>query len=108
MTKAIIIGISQMVTGQRDVSEIGGPVKIAQYTAASAKKGVINFLWFVALISLQLGLLNLLPIPGLDGSHLVMYLVEAIIRRPVPQKIQEILFKFGWVILISLMIFCIV
>ena len=61
--------------------------------------------WFVALISINLGLANLLPIPLLDGGHLFFYMVEAVVRRPIPIQIQQLAFKFGFVFLISLFVF---
>ena len=62
-------------------------------------------LWFGAMISINLGVMNLLPIPMLDGGHLLFYLIEAIIGRPINVKVQEIAFRIGFAILISLMIF---
>ena len=105
MSASILKAIGQMVTGQRDLAEMGGPLKIAQYSAKSASMGITNVLWLVAVISLNLGLINLLPIPMLDGGHLAYYSIEAINGKPLSEKVQNIGFKIGFIMLISLMIF---
>lgn len=97
--------MGQMIAGQRSVDELGGPIKIAKYSGQSMEKGFATVLWFMALLSINLGLINLFPIPMLDGGHLFFYAVQAIIRRPVPEKIQEFAFKCGFAFIISLMIF---
>jgi regulator of sigma E protease len=97
--------LKQIIVGQRSVEELGGPIKIAQYSGQSMSQGWLTVLWFMAMLSVNLGLINLFPIPVLDGGHLVFYLVEGIIRRPVPEKLQEVFFKAGFAMVISLMLF---
>lgn len=97
--------IVQVVTGRRDVAELGGPVKIAQFSGQSAALGLPALISFVALISINLGFINLLPIPMLDGGHLFLYALEAIRRRPLDPKLQEWAFMSGFALLMSLMLF---
>ncbi len=97
--------ILQMLTGQRNTDDIGGPIKIAKYSVKMAEQGFLTFLHLVALISLNLGLVNLLPIPMLDGGHLFYYTIEAIIGRSINYTVQNMGFKIGFAIIISLMIF---
>jgi len=108
-TKAIIstmvTGLGQIVTGQRSVKELGGPIKIAQYSGESLSHGPIDFVWFVALISINLGFINLLPIPALDGGHLAFYAAEAVRRKPVGQRSQEWAFRTGVAFVLALMLF---
>jgi regulator of sigma E protease len=105
MSIGMLKAIWQIVTGVRGTDQLGGPIKIAQYSGQSAKLGLESVLSFIALISLNLGLVNLFPIPMLDGGHLMYYSIEAATGRPVAQKIQEIGFKLGFALLITLMIF---
>ena len=86
----------------------GGPIMIAKLAKDSAREGESNFIAFIAFLSLNLGLLNLLPIPVLDGGHIVFLLIEGIIRRPLPTKAKLIIQQVGMVILIAFMLFVIV
>ncbi len=95
--------IWQMLTGQRGTSDLGSIGKIADYTTKSMEHGWMIMFTNLALLSLNLGLLNLLPIPVLDGGHLLYYGIQAIIRRPVPYKIQMIGMKLGVIVIITLM-----
>jgi regulator of sigma E protease len=97
--------LGQIVTGRRSVKELGGPIKIAQISGQQASLGMLNFIAFIALISINLGFINLLPIPMLDGGHLALYLFEGIARRPVPEKAMEWAFRSGLAVLLSFMIF---
>ena len=97
--------IGQMITGQRSGKEIGGPIKIAQYSAKFAEQGIGSLLWFMALLSLNLGLMNLLPIPALDGGHLLIYAIEAVLGKKIANKIQNYGFQIGLFLLIMLTIF---
>ncbi len=97
--------LGQIIVGQRSFGELGGPLKIAKYSGQSFKRGFGMVMWFIAMISANLGLMNLLPIPILDGGHLFFYLVEAIRRKPISEKIQAGLFKMGFIFLVGLMIF---
>lgn len=95
--------VGQMVTGQRGVQDLKGPVGIAQLSGQAANKDLHTVLWLVALLSANLGLVNLFPIPLLDGGHLTYYAVEAVRGRPMAQRAQEYGFRLGFVILFSLM-----
>lgn len=97
--------MKQMVTGQRGLEELGGPIRIAQYSGESARQGWQTMLWFMAMLSINLGLINLFPIPMLDGGHLAFYLLEAVRGRPMAVKIQEYSLRFGFALLVTLMVF---
>lgn len=86
---------------------IGGPVKIAQVSAQSAEGGIFTFLSFLALLSMSLAVINILPFPALDGGHFVMLAYEGIVRRPVPYKVQVVLQNVGFALLLVLMLFVI-
>ncbi len=86
------------------ISSLGGPILIAQMAGKQAELGIINLFFFMALLSINLGFLNLLPIPVLDGGHLFFYLIEAIIRRPLSEKQMEYAQKVGFVILGAIML----
>lgn len=105
LTATMADGVVQVVTGRRSVEELGGPIKIAQFSGQQAALGLPNLIQFMALISINLGFINLLPVPMLDGGHLFLYAVEAIRRRPLAPKIQEMAFMSGFVALMSLMLF---
>ena len=97
--------LGKMITGSADSSQLGGPIRIAKITGQVAEYGVIPFLSIMAYISLSLGLINLFPIPMLDGGHLMFYLIEKVLGRPLNQKIQEGFFRIGLFLLFSLMFF---
>jgi regulator of sigma E protease len=99
--------LGQLVTGQRDTSQLKGPIGIAQMSGQATESGTGTFIWFIAMLSANLGLVNLLPVPLLDGGHLLYYAVEALQGRPLARKVQEIGFKIGFVLLASLMGFTI-
>ena len=95
--------LGKMIMGEASVRNLSGPISIAQYAGASAKLGVARFLEFLALVSVSLGVLNLLPIPILDGGHLLYYLIEFATRRPVSEHLQSWGQQLGLVMLLSLM-----
>jgi regulator of sigma E protease len=97
-------GLSQIVTGRRSVKDLGGPLKIAKFSGEQASMGMLPFLWFLAVISINLGFLNLLPIPMLDGGHLFFYGIEAVRRKPLRPEAQEWAFRTGLAALLALMI----
>jgi regulator of sigma E protease len=97
-------GLAQIVTGRRSLDELGGPLKIAQISGEQAAQGVGALISFIALVSINLGFINLLPIPMLDGGHLFFYGIEAIQRRPVSARIQEIAFRSGLALLLSMLV----
>ena len=102
---AIFKAIGELITGKRSVDELSGPIKMAKYSGKTVEMGFTVVLWFAAMISLNLGVMNLLPIPVLDGGHLFFYLIEAIRGKPLSQKIQQISFKFGLSLVLTLMLF---
>lgn len=97
--------IMQVITGRRSVEELGGPLKIAQFSGQQATLGATAFVEFMAMISINLGFINLLPIPLLDGGHLFFYAVEAVRRRPINPVVQEWAFRSGFALLLGLMLF---
>jgi regulator of sigma E protease len=105
MTSLMVTGIVQIVTGDRSVKELGGPVKIAKFSGEQLSLGWPQFVWFAALISLNLAFINLLPIPALDGGHLAFYAAEAIRRKPASPRSQEWAFRTGLAFVLALMLF---
>ena len=105
MSVSIFKAVGQLITGKKSIKELGGPVKIAEYSGQSMSMGLMVVLWFMAMISVNLGAMNLLPLPVLDGGHLFYYLIEIIMGRPLPEKVQSLGFQFGFAVLIALMIF---
>ena len=97
--------IGKMILGSADTSQLGGPIRIAKITGQVAEYGIIPFFSIMAYISISLGLINLFPIPMLDGGHLMFYLFEKILGRPLSQKTQEGFFRIGLFLLFSLMFF---
>lgn len=96
--------LGQVVTGTRSVKDLGGPLKIAQVSGEQFKLGLESFILFVALISINLGFINLLPIPMLDGGHLMFYAVEAVRRKPASPKVQEWAFRSGFALVVVFML----
>jgi len=97
--------IVSLLKGSGDTSQLGGPIKIAKITGQVAQYGIIAFLSITAYISISLGLINLFPIPMLDGGHLMFYAFEKLLGRPLKQKTQEGFFRIGLFLLFSLMFF---
>ncbi len=97
--------IGSIVSGKSDNAELGGPIKIAVTTKTFAQNGFASLLFFIALLSINLGLINLLPIPILDGGHLVFILYEIIFRKPMPNMVKEKLLRFGFACIMTLIIF---
>lgn len=95
--------LGKLVTGVVSVDNLSGPISIAKGAGATADYGLVYFLGFMALVSVNLGIINLLPLPVLDGGHLLFYIIEAVTGRPVPEKIQEVGFKIGAALLMMLM-----
>jgi len=95
--------VGKLVTGDVSLSHLSGPISIAKGAGSSAEYGLVYFLSFLALISVNLGIINLFPLPVLDGGHLFFFAIEALTGRPVPEKIQEIGFKIGVMVLLILM-----
>jgi regulator of sigma E protease len=97
--------IGSMLTGNVDTSQLGGPIRIAKISGQVAEFGILPFISLMAYISISLGLINLFPIPMLDGGHLMFYGIEKVLGRPLSQKTQEGFFRIGMFLLLSLMFF---
>ncbi len=97
--------IGAMIFGKADTSQLGGPIRIAKISGQVAEFGLLAFISMMAYISISLGLINLFPIPMLDGGHLMFYAFEKVLGRPLSQKTQEGFFRIGLFLLLSLMIF---
>ncbi|MBO1323672.1 RIP metalloprotease RseP [Acetobacter sp. TBRC 12305] len=98
-------GLWQIISGQHSAREMGGPLKIAQLSGQVAQYGFASLLSFMALLSVNLGLINLFPVPLLDGGRLVFYAIEAVRGRPVSKRVQEISFQAGFAVLAGLFLF---
>ena len=106
MTTMTLRGVGQMISGRRGTEDLGGIVRIAEMSGDISKSNSwIDFLIFMALLSVNLGLINLFPIPLLDGGHVVIYIIEILIRREINERAKNYVFKAGFVLLITLMIF---
>lgn len=105
MVAGTLHALGQMIVGKRGTQELGGPLRIAQMSGEIAQDGFVPALWFTAVLSINLGLINLFPIPMLDGGHLAMYGIEAARGRPLNERSQEIAFRFGLAMVLSLMLF---
>ncbi len=99
--------MGKMLIGQASSKNIGGPISIAQFAGQSAEMGLVHFLKYLALVSVSLGVLNLLPVPVLDGGHLMFFLVEAFKGSPVSEKVQIAFQQVGILMLMSLMVFAV-
>jgi regulator of sigma E protease len=100
--------LGDFFVGRGDVEQLGAPVKVAKVSGEVASLGVVALINLMALLSLNIGIFNLLPIPMLDGGHLLYYLVEAIRGRPLSQRVQEIGFRFGLAIVFTLTVFTLI
>jgi regulator of sigma E protease len=105
ITRDTLKAIGQMVTGTRSASELGGIIRIGAIAGDMAEQGFIAIVTFTALLSINLGLINLFPIPMLDGGHLVFYAIEIIKGKPLSERVQEYAFRFGLMVLVALMVF---
>jgi len=97
--------IGDFFVGRGDVEQLGGPVKVAKVSGEVATLGIVALINLMALLSLNIGIFNLLPIPMLDGGHLLYYAAEAVRGRPLSMRVQEIGFRFGFALVMMLMIF---
>jgi regulator of sigma E protease len=105
MVTSTFVGIGQMLNGSRDSDELGGPIRIAKGAGDAAQGGLASVVFYTILLSLNLGLINLFPIPVLDGGHLLFYAVEAILGRPLGERAQEYGFRIGLFLVLALMVF---
>ena len=99
--------IGKMITGDLGTQNLSGPIGIVKAAGDSAKLGFLPFLYLMAILSISLGVINLLPIPVLDGGQLMMLLVEAIKGSPLPEKIENAIYSGGMAVVIMLMFFAI-
>lgn len=97
--------IGDFFVGRGDVEQLGGPVKVAKVSGEVATLGIVALINLMALLSLNIGIFNLLPIPMLDGGHLLYYFAEAVRGRPLSMRVQEIGFRFGFALVMALMVF---
>lgn len=103
--RTLVLSIGKMISGSIPADQIGGPILIVQTAGEQAQRGLEDLLYFMAIISVNLGILNLLPIPILDGGHLFFFAIEGILRRPLALRHREIAQQIGLVLLILLMAF---
>jgi regulator of sigma E protease len=99
------VGIVKLIKGDISAKNLGGPIMIAQMAGDQAKQGLANLLSFIAFISINLAIVNFLPIPVLDGGHLLFFSIEAVTGRPVSIRMREIAQQVGIFILLSLTVF---
>jgi regulator of sigma E protease len=100
-----VVSVAKIIQGTVSTKTIGGPIMIAELAGQQAKLGATNLLFFIALISVNLAILNILPIPVLDGGHLLFFAIEMIIGKPVSIRVREVAQQAGMFVLILLMIF---
>ncbi len=99
------IALGQIISGERGTEDLGGPIKIAKYSGQAAKTGIAGFILFMAILSINLGIINLFPVPLLDGGHLLFYAIEAVRGRPLSDHAQEWGMRFGLALVVALMVF---
>jgi len=104
MVGAIFDGLGQIITGRRPIDELGGPLRMAQIAGQQASLGLLDFVQLIAFFSINLGFINLLPVPVLDGGHLVLTALEAVRRKPISERATEWAFRGGLAFLLALMI----
>jgi len=104
LTVFTLKSIQKMITGLISHKNLGGPITIAKVASASAKSGLESYVGFLALLSVSLGVLNLLPIPVLDGGHLLFYTIELLAGRPVPERIQALGYQLGLFMVLGIML----
>lgn len=105
LVKLTILSVGKMISGSMSADNLGGPIMIAQMAGEQARAGIVNFVWFIALLSVNLGIINLFPIPVLDGGHLMFFGIEAVTGKQVSEKLREKMVQFGAALLVALMIF---
>jgi regulator of sigma E protease len=99
-----ISGLWHMITGAISSCNLRGPIGIAETSGAAASQGVDSFIWFIAVLSTAVGLLNLFPIPVLDGGHLVFHAYEAVAGKPPSDRAMRILLTVGLALILSIMV----
>ncbi|MEO7601696.1 MAG: RIP metalloprotease RseP [Sphingomicrobium sp.] len=105
LTRSIFDGLVQLIRGAISPKQLGGPIKIAQIAGEGAAAGLLPFIQLLALLSINLGFINLLPVPMLDGGHLALYAIEAVRRRPLSERALEWTFRGGLAVILALVVF---
>lgn len=105
LTGATLKAVGQIIVGTRSTDELGGPLRIGQMSGEVAQGGIVPLIWFMAILSINLGLINLFPIPVLDGGHLLFYAAEAVRGKPLGQRVQEYASMAGLALVVALMVF---
>ncbi|MCC6217495.1 MAG: RIP metalloprotease RseP [Polyangiaceae bacterium] len=103
VTRFVLVAIVRLAQGRLSLDSLSGPITIYEVAGEEGRKGADYFVWVMALLSINLGLLNLLPIPVLDGGHLMFFVIEGILRRPLPLRVREIAHIVGMAVLVALM-----
>ena len=104
-TEFILVTLQKLITGEISRKNIAGPLGIAMISGEASVQGASTFIWVIALLSINLGVLNLLPIPILDGGHLLFFAIEGILRKPLGERQREIAQQIGLVLLLFIMVF---
>ncbi|MGH7253166.1 MAG: site-2 protease family protein, partial [Nitrospiraceae bacterium] len=99
------VGIYKMLTGEISSKNIGGPLTIASISGEAATQGASSLIFLIAILSINLGVLNLLPIPILDGGHLLFFAIETVLRKPLGDRQREIAQQVGLLLLVGIMVF---
>jgi regulator of sigma E protease len=105
VTRMMFVGIVQMIKGEVSAKNLGGPIMIAQMAGDQAKKGPLDLIYFIAFISINLAILNFMPIPVLDGGHLLFFIIEAVTGKPLNLKVREFAQQVGIFLLMALVVF---
>ncbi len=105
LTELTVVGLYKMIVGDISSKNIGGPLTIANISGEAASQGASNVIYLIAILSINLGVLNLLPIPILDGGHLLFFLIEGILRKPLGERQRELAQQAGLVLLVGVMVF---
>lgn len=103
--RTTFVAVGQMIDGSRGTEDLGGPIRIAQISGQAAKTGALGFILFMAILSINLGVVNLFPVPLLDGGHLMFYAIEAVRGRPLSDQVQEWGLRVGLALVLTLMLF---
>ncbi|NRA31901.1 MAG: RIP metalloprotease RseP [Polyangiaceae bacterium] len=104
VTRFILVGLVRLAQGRISLDSLSGPITIYEVAGEEGRKGPDYFMWVMALLSINLGLLNLLPIPVLDGGHLMFFTLEAVMRRPLPVRVREVAHLLGMALIFLLMV----
>ena len=105
VTHFVMVSIVRLIEGRISLKSLSGPITIYEVAGEEGRKGADHFIWVMALISINLGLFNLLPIPVLDGGHLLFFAIESLLRRPLPLRMRELAHVVGMAILVGLTLF---